>query len=172
MKASWRDTIHHGKKFDLRFLDLDTGFGSETIEAVVHPGGVVIVPFVSEEEVVLVRNVRPVVGETLLEFPAGTVDPPESPQACAARELEEETGYRAGSLHWLGEFYSAPGFCNELLHAFVARDLQWIGQQLEPTEELSPEIHHLTRFKEISGTIRDAKTLAAMFLLMQHGMMA
>jgi len=171
MKASWRDTIHHGKKFDLRFLDLETASGSESIEAVDHPGGVVIVPFVSDEEVVLVRNVRPVVGETLLEFPAGTVDHPESPQTCAARELEEETGYRAGSLQWLGEFYSAPGFCNELLHIFIARDLTWIGQQLEATEELSPEIHPLALFKDITGSLRDAKTLAALFLLLQQGMM-
>src|SRR5690554_1307577 len=79
-------------------------------EVVVHPGAVLVIPLLAGDQVVMIRNRRYSVDRELLELPAGTLEPPEPPQACAARELEEETGYRAAVIEPLCKFYTSPGF--------------------------------------------------------------
>lgn len=138
----------------------DGGFTAR--EVVVHPGSVVILPVTDAGEVVLIRNERHTIGRTLLEIPAGTLEPGEDPLACAAREVEEETGFQATSLEPLLAFWAAPGVSTERMHAFLATGLRPTAQRLDATERI--EVHP-TRPEEVlariqDGTIQDAKTIA------------
>ncbi len=135
------------------------------LEYVVHPGAVVILPLLSPDECVMIRNHRPALDLELWDLPAGTLDRPgEDPRAAGARELIEETGYRAGSLSKLCEFYSAPGCMTELLTAFVAEDLSFVGQRLEPTERIQVEPMPLADALAMvrDGRIMDAKTIVTL----------
>src|SRR5207249_563268 len=91
-------------------------------DVVLHPGAVVILPLLDGGRVVLLRNHRHAVGRELWEVPAGTLEPPEPPEACAARELTEETGYRARKWTKLSEFYPSPGVLSEKMYLFAAED--------------------------------------------------
>lgn len=133
-------------------------------ETVLHPGAVVIVPLVGADRVCLIRNVRPAVGETLIELPAGTLEPGEPPLVTARRELEEETGYRAGSVEPLCEFYMSPGILSERMHLFVARDLEPGPARLEPGEQIEPLLLAWEEALKMTaeGRIQDAKTLVGL----------
>jgi ADP-ribose pyrophosphatase len=148
------------------------GRGMVRRELVVHPGAVTIVPLLDPTTIVMIRNYRFSVGRELLELPAGTLEPPEPPAACAARELEEETGYRAARLEPLCEFYTSPGFTNEHMHVFVATGLSKTIQQLEDNEQIRPEIMPLADplAATADGRIVDAKTIAALHVYhYRHG---
>jgi len=140
------------------------GKGEFIREIVRHSGAVVIVPLISDTEVLLVKQYRFAADARLWELPAGTLEPGESPQECAVRELEEETGYRAGQIRPLLEFYSTPGFCDEFMHLFAARELTPGRQELDEDESLVTERFRLQRAKEMvaAGEIRDAKTIVGL----------
>ena len=154
----------------LRIDTLRHASGNERdAEVVEHRGGVTIVAFDLDGLLLLVRQYRHATGRELLELPAGTIDAGESPEVCAERELQEETGYRPGHMERLGGFYSAPGYCDEYLHVFLCQDL--IESRLEGDEEAI----HVERLpldevlRRISaGAIEDAKTAAALFLYLRR----
>lgn len=135
-------------------------------DVVEHPGSVVVVPLVKPGMVCLVEVVRVAVGATLLELPAGTLDRVESLAEAAARELAEETGYRAGRLTSLGGFWMSPGILRERMHLFVAEDLTPGPQALEPGEQIRTRVvawdEALAMCRD--GRIDDAKTVAGLFL--------
>ena len=135
-----RQLLHKGAKFDFERLVLSTSDGRTISREVVrHPGAVVILPILHKPDgprVVMIRNDRFAVGRELWELPAGTLEPPEAPDRCAARELEEETGFRAGSIVPLATFYTTPGMTDELMHAFLATDLTPVPQRLEEDERI------------------------------------
>jgi ADP-ribose pyrophosphatase len=135
-----------------------------TREVVVHPGAVVILPIVDPRHIVMIRNHRYTVEEELWELPAGTAEPNEAPMETARRELEEEAGYRAGTMTPLTEFFTSPGVLTERMFAFVATDLQPVGQRLEPGERIVAEIVELDRARRwlIDGELRDGKTIAVL----------
>lgn len=131
-----------------------------------HPGAVVILPLLPEGRVCLIRNHRIAVGKTLIELPAGTLISGEEPRACAYRELQEETGYRAGRMEPLREFYVSPGILDEKMHLFVASDLTPGPADLEPDESIETLA---VSWEEALGLIasrqiEDAKTLVALLL--------
>jgi ADP-ribose pyrophosphatase len=136
-------------------------------EFVVHPGSVVVVPFVSATEVCLVDVARVAVGRTLLELPAGTLDRPEPPAAAAARELAEETGYRAGRIEPAGGFWMSPGILHERMHLFVAENLTPGPQALEPGERITTRVVPWDEAVAmcLDGRIDDAKTVAGILLV-------
>ena len=140
-----------------------------TIDIVEHPGGVTIVAFDDEGRLLLVRQYRHSAGRDLLELPAGTLDPGETPEACAERELQEETGYRPGRMERLGGFYSAPGYCDEYLHVFLCTEL--VESRLEGDEE-SIHLERLSLEKALemvaAGEIEDAKTVGALLLYLRR----
>jgi len=160
-----RTRLFDGVKFSVDRVEMTTADGqSVTREAVIHPGAVVVLPILDDGRIVMIRNQRFVVGEELYELCAGTLEEGEAPADCAGRELIEETGYRAGSIEKLCSFYTSPGFCNELIHAFVARGLEHVGQQLEPTENITVEPLPITDVLAMmqDGRLRDGKTMATL----------
>jgi ADP-ribose pyrophosphatase len=140
------------------------GRGPVSRELVIHPGAVLILPRLEDDQIVLIRNYRYSAEKELLELPAGTLDPGESPEVCAARELEEETGYQPGWLEPLCAFYTSPGFTNEFMHAFVATQLKPTSQHLDETEQIRVEIMRLGDALDatVDGRIIDGKTIAAL----------
>ena len=145
-------------------------------DLIVHPGAVAILPVLSDEDndptLLLSRNRRYATGETMWEIPAGTLgyeagDPSQAnelPIDAAARELEEETGYRSGKLTELMSFFTAPGFCSEKITAFLAQELTHVGQSLEQDEQITTHPTPLSQAMQMieRGEIRDAKTLAVL----------
>jgi ADP-ribose pyrophosphatase len=132
-------------------------------QVVHHPGAVVIMPQLADGRLLFIKQYRFAVGETVLEFPAGTLETGEAPLACARRELIEETGYRADHWHPLGTIYSSPGFCDERQHLFMASGL--VPEQAAGDDDEILEVKGLT-VPEVeraiaSGTLVDATSIAA-----------
>jgi ADP-ribose pyrophosphatase len=152
-------------KFNVVRREFDVpGQGSVRKDIVNHPGAVLILALPEPDRVVMIRNYRYSVCEELLELPAGTLEPPEPPRDCAARELAEETGYRAAEFEPLCEFYTSPGFTNELMHVFVARNLSPGVQNLQENEQIKVQVLSLDDALRacLDGRIRDGKTIAAL----------
>ena len=135
-----------------------------TLDIVRHPGAAAVVPFVSEDEVLLIRQFRHAAGGTIFEVPAGKLDGGEDPEACAARELEEEAGQRAGRLERLGEIWTTPGFTDERIHLFAAFELEPVAQRLEEDEVIEVVRVRFDRALEMiwTGELRDAKSALAL----------
>jgi ADP-ribose pyrophosphatase len=141
-------------------------------QIVVHPPAAVILPMLDNERFLMIRNQRVAIDRELLELPAGKVDPGEDPAVCAARELEEETGYRAARIEPLCEFYPSPGILTEKMHAFVARDLHPSQQALEEGEQITVVETTLSQALEWirERRIEDGKTLVTLMLYrLLHG---
>lgn len=115
--------LFQGRKFRVERRDCTINGAPHPFEIVAHPGAAVILPVLDDGRIVLIHNYRIAVGAELLELPAGAIDGAEPPEVCAARELSEETGYRAGRLTPLVSFYSSPGIFTERMHSFLATDL-------------------------------------------------
>jgi 8-oxo-dGTP pyrophosphatase MutT (NUDIX family) len=137
--------------------------GEELRDMVVHPGAVVLLPVLDDGRLLLIRQHRFTVGRTLLELPAGTREADEEISLCAARELEEETGYRAARLTPLLSFLPTPGMSDERMHVFVATGLTATEQRLDQAEQIEVEPlplgEVLARIER--NEIEDAKTIAA-----------
>lgn len=159
--------IFSGKILNVRLDRVLLPNGKEsTREVVGHPGAVAVVPVTTDGRVILVRQFRYPVGEILLEIPAGKLDGGENPDDCARRELEEETGFVAGSLEKLTSFFTAPGFTNEIIHLYIARDLVQAAQKLDGDEFIDVEYYSRQQLKELvaSNAIKDAKTLVGLLM--------
>jgi ADP-ribose pyrophosphatase len=138
----------------------------EQIELVLiqHPGAIAVVPFLDRDRIVLLRHYRYAAGGVIWEVPAGKLDGGEAPERCAARELEEETGYRAGRIVRTGRILTTPGFTDEVIHLFCAFDLSPGPTAHEPGELI--EVREV-RFDEAiemveRGELIDAKSVAAL----------
>jgi ADP-ribose pyrophosphatase len=133
------------------------------LDIVRHPGAAAVVPFVSTEEVLLLRQYRHAAGGTIWEVPAGKLDG-EDPEVCAARELEEEAGQRAGRLEKLAAIWTTPGFTDERIHLFAAFDLEPVPQRLDEDEVI--EVVRLPLADALgliwSGELCDAKSALAL----------
>ena len=161
-----REQVYTGRVISVVREVLDVDNHRLIRETILHPGSVVIVPFLDPSHMVFVRQYRRAIGQDILELPAGTLAPNERPLACATRELIEETGWRARRWKQLARFYPAPGFLSELMTVFVATDLKAVGAHPEPDELLMPVV--LTRnaaMRKIrSGDICDAKSIIGVLL--------
>ena len=156
-----RTTIYNGHIIQLIREVLEVNGRRMVRETIRHPGAVVIVPVLDRSHIVFVRQYRRAIGRVLLELPAGTLKEGERREACARRELEEETGWRAGRMKRVGQFYAAPGFMSEQMTLFLARDLTQVGARPDPDELVTPTVLSLqTAVSHIrSGAICDAKTI-------------
>lgn len=169
------DMIYKGDRVDLVLRHVKTNSGKEiTREVCLHRGAVIILPVRNDGKIVLIKNKRHTVGETLLELPAGTLeyaaetgvpgDPTEDPAEAAARELTEETGYHAEKITPFGWFYTSPGILTEKMFAFLATGLTEGRQDLEDNEQI--ETMSATRDEILrliaENQIVDAKSIATL----------
>lgn len=136
-------------------------------DVVRHPGSVAIVPVLDDGRICLIRNHRVTVNETLIEIPAGTMEPPEPALKCAHRELIEETGYRADKMQLLKSFYPAPGILDERMHLYLATSLHQGNPAREAGEQIENYIVTFDEAKRLvnDGTIKDAKTMIGILML-------
>ncbi len=166
--------VFEGKRFDVVTTELpnrDPASGMFRKDVVVHPGAVVILPLLNERTIVMIRNDRSAVGQLLWELPAGTLDSGEPPEQTAGRELIEEAGYRASGMNLLTTFFSSPGICTEQMWAYLATDLEAVGQQLEASEKITVEVMPLEQSIAMirDGEIRDGKTIATLLYYQTFG---
>ncbi len=129
-----------------------------------HPGAVTILPMVDQEHVCLISNYRVSVDATLIELPAGTREPDESPQRTAHRELIEETGYEAGQMTPMRDFLLSPGILDERMHLFLATELREVGAAREEGELIENLVVPFATALEMveKGQIQDAKTIVGL----------
>jgi len=163
------ETTHIGPLIRVERLSLTDENGEpHEREVVRHPGAVLIVAPYQGDKLLFVRNFRVAVDNWMLELPAGKLEAGENPKDAAARELAEETGYRPGKIVPIGQFYTSPGFCDELMHVFAASELTHVGQNLDHGEHLTMEIVSLADAQAMiaDGRINDGKTIAGLWLWM------
>lgn len=136
-----------------------------TREFLKHPGGVGIVALTDKDELIMVRQWRAAIGQLLLEIPAGKLDPGEAPEVCGRRELEEETGYSAGSFQPLGSFVPSCGCLDEIHYLFLATDLKPGEKHTDADEFVSVEKIPLNDLYEMlqEGTLIDGKSVIALY---------
>src|SRR5215203_3769289 len=162
-----KQTLFSGKKVRLEVHHLEDEEGKRSQrEVVAHPGAVCVLPLFPNETVLLIRNRRYAVGQYLLELPAGTLEKNEDPINCAGRELLEETGYLAGRIKAIGNFYTSPGILSEKMYAFAAYDLEEQQQALEEGEdiELQPTPYEEALEMIANGQLHDGKTIATLLM--------
>jgi len=131
-----------------------------------HPEASAILPFLSDGEILMVRQFRYALGRETLEIPAGKVDPGESPEDCVVRELLEETGHEAEEIRFVCTYAPAIGYSNEMIHLYTGHGLKRIGERLDRREISSVESLSLKDVKEMlrKGLIVDGKTLLSLSL--------
>ena len=165
------EIVYPGRAFTIRRDTLRLPDGHETrLDIVEHVGSVIILPVDDQGNLLFVRQYRHAAGLDLLELPAGTLDDGEAPEACARRELREETGKAAGLLDHLGGFYLAPGYSTEYMHVYLATKLCPNPLEADADEFLTVESFPLDTALAMAqrGEIPDAKSLAAILLAQSH----
>ncbi len=162
-----RKSLYKGEVVDLGLecITLPNGQAMQ-LEVVRHPGGAAVVALDDDNRVCLLHQYRHAAGGWLWELPAGKIDPPESPQHTALRELQEEAGLTAKDLRALGSFFSTPGFCDERIYLYLARDLTSTLTDHHPHEII--EVHWIDFQKALewvhNGEIVDAKTMLGLLM--------
>ena len=159
--------IFSGVVFDVREDTLMTADGRRyTRQIVHHPGAVAIVPIDADDNVLMVRQYRHPIEQRLLEIPAGVVEIGESPDDTAQRELREETGFATRNLRAVGGIYSSPGFCDEMVYMYIARDLIPSRLPADDDEDISVERVPLSQAGRLIrlGEIQDAKSVAGLLM--------
>ena len=162
-----RETIYHGHAFDVRRDEVR--FENQNIahlDIIEHVGAVTIIPVDHSGRILFVRQYRHAIGKELLELPAGTLDPGEMPENCALREIREETGYAAGKLTKIGEFFLAPGYSTEYMTVYLATDLHPSPLPGDVDEFISIEPVSTEQAYDLAlnGGLQDGKSLAALLL--------
>jgi len=165
------NVIHQGKLIALHKERVEFRNGDHSyFDIVKHPGGAVIAAINERDELCLLKQWRHAIQKNIWELPAGCLEPNETPLETAKRELEEEAGVTASQWQGLGEIITSPGFSNEILHLFVARELNQGTLKLDDAEQLVAHWLPLNQVEEMagSGDICDAKTLSLLFRLKQQ----
>ncbi|MEW6245696.1 MAG: NUDIX hydrolase [Nitrospirota bacterium] len=160
-----KNTVYMGRVVTLNIETVRLPNGvTVDLEIIRHPGAAAVVPLKEDGTVVLIRQFRHAAGGFVYEIPAGKLHPAEDPRDCAARELEEEIGYRASSLELLLSIWTAPGFADEVIHIYKATGLTCGRQQLDRDEVLEvvemPLAQAIAKIRD--GTIRDGKTIVGL----------
>jgi len=165
LKLVKRTTVYEGRVFDIIVDDVEYPSGNPSVREVArHAGGAVIVPLLDDGRLLLIRQHRYPLDEVIWELPAGKLDRGEDPLHCAKRELEEETGYAASGWTLLNSIFTTPGFCDEVLHIYLARGLSRTPGGRRPEEGEETMTVHEVPFDEAVGMIarkeiRDGKSI-------------
>lgn len=166
--------IYQGRAVKLRVDTIEKPDGKKTTREIVeHADCIAVVALDERENVVMVRQYREAVGKTLLEIPAGGIDPDEDAEESVRRELQEEIGFLPQKIERLGGFYSTPGYCTEYLYLYLATDLKPSRLEAEDTEDIEVVKVPLLQIPALidSGDICDAKSIAGLlrFLHLKDG---
>ena len=156
--------IFDGNIIKLRVETVELPDGkTATRELISHGGGVGVIAVDENGEVFMVSQYRIAAREMMMEIPAGKIDNGEDPLECGKRELIEETGYAAEEFTYLGTYYATPGYCEEKLHIYLARKLNFVGQHLDEGEFLNVKKYKLDDLCNMvmENKINDAKTAIA-----------
>lgn len=160
--------IYKGSFIDVLNIKVELPNGKSTARDIIkHPGATAVIAFIDEENIILVEQFRLALNKNLLEIPAGKLDKGEEPIKCAKRELQEETGYIANNLEYLGTIATAPGFCDEIIYLYKASNLT-IGNKNEDDDEFTNvKIVNINKVKEMikNGEIIDSKTISILSYL-------
>lgn len=158
------ENIYDGKVIHVRVEQVELPDGTKAPrELIGHSGGVGVIAVTEERKVFMVSQYRIAAKSMMLEIPAGKLEYGEDPLDCGKRELIEETGYRASVFTHLGEYYATPGYCEEKLNIYLARDLTFVGQNLDEGEFLNVQTYSLDELYRMvmENQIHDAKTAIA-----------
>ena len=170
-KTLEKKSVYKGRIINVRVDKVLLPNGRESSREIVeHPGAIAVVPILPDGKIVLVRQFRKPVEETLFEIPAGKLEKGESAETCAMRELEEETGFRAGKLEKLLKFFPSPGISNEGVHLFKATELQEGNKNTDHDELIELSFLSVSEILKMieDGKIKDAKTIIGI-LFVDHG---
>lgn len=160
--------IYNGNYLDLINVDVKLPNGNFSNRDIIkHPGACAIIPFLNDNEIILLEQFRKPLDKTILEIPAGKLNKNEEPLSCAHRELEEETGYKAKNMIYLGSIATAPGFCDEIIHLYKASNLYKGTKSCDEDEFTDIKIFTLDKIKNMikNGDIIDTKTISILAFL-------
>ena len=166
-KVKKSEIVFKGHVFDIKVDQIEYNSGNEDRrEVILHNGGAVVLPVTNDGKIVLVKQYRYPFDEFMYELPAGKLEKNEDPMECATRELTEETGYASDKVSFLGKIYTSPGFCDEILHIYLAENLVSGDHDREEGED-GMEVYELT-IDEIDkmmaeGKIVDGKTISGLY---------
>ncbi len=166
-KTISEEVIYKGRVVELLTLKVELPDGKVAErEVILHHGGAGVLAIDAEDNCHMVEQFRTAVGQVLLEIPAGKLEKGEDPKACALRELEEETGYKAAHIRFLGDFIPTPGYDSEVLYLYLATELSPGTVNLDEGEFLSSHKRPFAELLEMTlkGEIKDAKTAIAILL--------
>lgn len=155
--------IYKGSFLDILNVDVELPNGkSYSRDVVRHPGATAIIAFLDNENIILVEQFRLPLNKKILEIPAGKINKNEDIKECAKRELQEETGYIAGNLEYLGCIATAPGFCDEIIYLYKATNLTLGSKNEDEDEFTNVKIMNINKVKEMikKGEIIDGKTIS------------
>ncbi|RST73727.1 NUDIX hydrolase [Siminovitchia acidinfaciens] len=158
--------IFDGKIISVQVDEVELPDGKRSSREIVrHPGAVALIPLTNEKKIVMVEQYRKPLERSLLEIPAGKLEPGEEPAVTAERELEEETGYRAGKMEYITSFYTSPGFANEIIHIYLATELEALDNPADGDEDEFVELVEISLEEALecikNERIYDAKTVFA-----------
>jgi ADP-ribose pyrophosphatase len=162
-----RKIIYYGRAFNVRLDEVRLqNQNIAHLDIIEHVGAVTILPLDAEGRIIFIRQYRHAAGKELLELPAGTLDSTELPEICALREIREETGFAAGNLTKLGEFFLAPGYSTEYMHVYLATNLHLDPLPGDTDEFITLEPIPIEKAYEMvaKGGLQDGKSLAALLL--------
>jgi ADP-ribose pyrophosphatase len=161
------EIVYHGRAFNVRRDRVRFHHQNAThLDIIEHVGAVTILPLDAEKRIIFVRQYRHAVGNMLLELPAGTLDHDEQPEQCALREIREETGFAAGKLIRIGEFFLAPGYSTEYMTVFLATELTPSPLPGDADEFITTERLTIDQAYQAAsnGRLQDGKSIAALLL--------
>ncbi|MFJ7975220.1 NUDIX hydrolase [Peribacillus sp. JNUCC 23] len=173
-KTITSQSIFKGKIISLQVDEVELPDGNTSKREIIkHPGAVAVIAVTDEGKIIMVEQYRKAMERSLVEIPAGKLEPGEDPAHSAARELEEETGYGCAEMEHLTSFYTSPGFADEIVHMYVAHGLRKIEQPAGTDDDEFVELMELTLEEavqyELEGKIKDAKTAyAVQYLQLQQ----
>ena len=165
-KTMKSERIYEGKIVNLRIDTVELPDKKYSLRDIVeHPGAVGIIPITDDGYMILVKQFRKAVEKVLLEIPAGKIEINEEPKETALRELYEETGYQTDNMEYLFEFYTSPGFSNEKVYMFLAKELYYVGQNVNKDEYIEIEKFKIEDLMDMieRGEINDSKTMIGIY---------
>lgn len=162
--------VFNGRIISLQVDDVELPDGNQSKREIVkHPGAVAVIAMTTEGKILFVEQYRKPLERTLIEIPAGKLEPNEAPEITAVRELEEETGYTTEQLEYVTSFYTSPGFANELMHIYFTNELTKLEKAVPLDEDEFVEVHYLSLQEAeqyiLEQRIYDAKTAYAILCL-------